>query len=133
VGGIAGRGRLFVISSHSQGLHALVRNVFPGCSLYEWNADMVLKGKVKQAADFLLQRFSDPATMRVKKSEVREAANIVRTATFSSHVMRNPAFRYFMNGNWIDENGQYFERVEPFAIIEGGYVYEPPPTLRNPG
>jgi len=123
--GIAGQSRLFLVATPSRSLKALLRRVFPGCSISDWNAGTDMSGKVKAAAEYLIERFADPTTMKVRKADVRRAIDIERTATFASHVMRNREFRYFMSGHWICEDGQYFERVEPFASVDDGYVYEP--------
>ena len=122
--GVAGDMRLFLVAARSLTIKDLLWRTFPGCSISDWNTENNLNGKVKLAADYLLERFSDPLVMRVRKREVREAAGIERTATFASHVMRNADFRSFLNGQWIDEVGQSFERVQPFEVVDG-YVFSP--------
>jgi hypothetical protein len=132
VGGIAGKCRLLVIASPSAHLVTLLRNVFPGCHVREWWMKPVLKGKVKVAAENLVERFSDPEVMRVRKSEIREAAGIERPSTFASYVMQNRAFRDVMHAHCIDERGQHFERAQSgFDILEDGYVYEPSEKLTD--
>lgn len=122
--GIADDMRLFLIATPSLTIKNSLWRTFPGCSISDWNTENNLRGKVKLAADYLREQFSDPLVMRVRKREVREAIGIERTATFASHVMRNADFRYFLNGHWIDENGQSFERVQPFEVVDG-YVFSP--------
>ena len=132
VGGVAGKCRLLVIATPSADLETLLRNVFPGCHVREWWMKPVLKGKVKVAAENLVERFSDPEVMRVRKSEIREAAGIERPSTFASYVMQNRAFRDVMHAHCIDERGRHFERLQSgFDIVEDGYVYEPPAKLAD--
>ena len=122
--GVAGEMRLFMVAAPSLTIKRLLWRTFPGCLISDWKAETTLNGKVKLAADYLREQFSDASVMRVRKGDVRQAAGIERPATFASHVMRNPDFRSFLNGHWIDEHGQWFERVEPFDVIDE-YVLSP--------
>jgi len=49
-----------MVAQPSLTLKDLLWRTFPGCCISDWNTENNLNGKVKLAADYLLERFSEP-------------------------------------------------------------------------
>lgn len=108
VEGKASRASALLVTTPSRRLHELLGRIFPGAAISEWSPYPAgLRGQSKAAAEYLWGRIS-AGYQRVRKKYVRAAVGIKNSSTFAGNVMRNPAFRAFLNERGIVAVGQVF-------------------------
>jgi len=128
--GVAGKCRLFLVTSPSPHLERLIEETFPGCRIEQWRpGHLALKGRARQVADFLLACFEATDNAPIRKGEVSSALGMPPPNL--SRIIKQPAFAEFMDSEGIWTSTQWFYRDDrpdyensAFDEVPGGYVYE---------
>lgn len=100
----------YIIASVRSGIPAMLKQIFPGCRLKRWQpARKALKGKVKEAFDYLTQRFLCDPEAFVSFAEVREAIDMASAQNFRKNIRLHSQFNEELAQADIIEygNGRY--------------------------
>lgn len=80
----------YIIASVQTGIPDALPLLFPGCSVKVWKPiKRALRGKVKEAVDYLRDRFANPGTALVKFAEVQKALGIKNAGTFKNDIRQH--------------------------------------------
>jgi hypothetical protein len=122
--GLAGPCRALVVSTPSPQTRRRVQATFPGCELIDWRpVEKPLAAHVAAAADYLRERFADPAVLKVSKADVRQHLGM-EPGNFARDLIDNEQFDEFLQRQHIWVTRQWFERQRFEPWPDGGWVYE---------
>lgn len=116
---------LYVIASKKSGIRDVLRHVFPGCKLKPWKAvPSVLKGKVKDATEFIKEELGQNSEQLLWFKSVMEAIGMKDTKNFRSRVRKNLEFIAEMEAAGIVEVSEGRGR-SGFKTVEDAYGFSP--------
>jgi len=109
--GFAGHCNVYLITSPRRGLPEILRGMFPGVELRGWQErEVVLSGRIGEAAGLLREAFGNPEVSSIPKQAVRNAMGM-KTQTFSKSVLAKPTFHQFLTGFGLAMTNKAFVRT----------------------
>ena len=94
----------YIIATTRSGIPAALREIFPECRVVRWQpVQKALSGKVKEAAEFVINWFEKNPEGLLRFNVVRRAIGMDNAANFKNNVRRHPDFKEALANHDIAE------------------------------
>jgi hypothetical protein len=94
----------YIIAATRSGIRETLPKIFPGCRVVRWQpVQKALSGKVKEAAEFVINWFKKNPDGLLPFNKVRKAIGIEGASNFRRDVRKNPDFREALANHDIAE------------------------------